>query len=135
MDKFDQKNQHRATTAATVAVVAAVVVQIVVSCSNTGRARGAAWEPPERRIDYNFSGRVTLFCTHFLGNPQNNFVWACSTHSRAEDLHEFSLHFSRSPLFTSFRLPASPRAFSPRPFQGKRARACARGSATGGGQN
>ena len=56
MDKFDQKNQHRATTAATVAVVAAVVVQIVVSCSNTGRARGAAWEPPELRIDPQFSG-------------------------------------------------------------------------------
>ena len=56
MDKFHQKNQHRATTAATIAVVAAVAAQIVVSCSNPGRARGAAQEPPELRIDPNFSG-------------------------------------------------------------------------------
>ena len=68
MDKFDQKNQHRATTAATVAVVAAVVVQIVVSCSNTGRARGAAWEPPELRIDPNFSGELP-FSVPIFGPP------------------------------------------------------------------
>ena len=55
MDNFHNTNQHRATTAATVAVVAAVAAQIIVSCLNTRRARGAAWEPPDLRIDPQFS--------------------------------------------------------------------------------
>ena len=67
MYKFDQKNQHRATTAATVAVVAAVAVQIVVSCSNTGRARGGCLGASGASDRPSIFWRVTFFLYPFLG--------------------------------------------------------------------
>ena len=57
-DNVQSKHQHRATAAATVSVVvAAVAAQIVVSCSKTGRARGAVREPLDPEIDSIFCGR------------------------------------------------------------------------------
>ena len=65
MDNVQSKNQHGATAAATVAVV--VAVQIVVSCSKNGRARGAV--RPE--IDTRQAGGrpCDLFSAPIFGHP------------------------------------------------------------------